>query len=170
MTSARLDSLVSRLEKGRLKTAELFNALTDEQWSQPLYTDPCAWDVRALLAHFLSSEVRLLQLAQDVARGGEGVGADFDLDEFNAEEQRLLEGKSPSELLEALDAARQATIAWVRSLQDEQLDCLGRHPALGVISLENNVLAIYGHQLMHARDLKARLGKNLAGQTDTGQD
>lgn len=163
MTSPRLDALLARLEKGRLKTAELFTEISPAQWSQLLYTDPCAWDARALLAHFLSSEVRLLQLAQDVARGGEGVGASFDLDSFNAEEQLRLEGKTPAEMLAALDAARKETIAWARTLTEAQLDLAGRHPALGVTSLENILLAIYGHQLMHARDLKARLGKQTPG-------
>jgi hypothetical protein len=35
---------------------------------------------------------------------------------------------------------------------------MGRHPALGQISVETMILAIYGHQLMHMRDLGKQLG------------
>jgi len=55
----------------------------------------------------------------------------------------------------ALDAARGRTVDWVRTLSDGQLDLPGRHPALGQITLETMITAIYGHQLLHMRDLAA---------------
>jgi len=158
MTSERIDNLIARLEKGLLKTNEVFNSLTAEQWASTAYEKPHRWDFRALLAHFVSSEERLLELAQYIALGGNGAPLGFDFDEFNAQEQVRLHGCSPEELHNALQNARQATLTWVRSLEDSQLDLIGRHPALGDINLETMINAIYGHQLMHMRELRGKIG------------
>ena len=92
-----------------------------------------------------------------MASRGDGAPLGFDYDAFNAEEQKRLKNKSPEELLLALDEARRATLEWVRTLEDDQLDRVGRHPALGEITLETMITAIYGHQLLHMRDLQSKL-------------
>ncbi|MGA2504999.1 MAG: DinB family protein [Anaerolineales bacterium] len=157
MTEPRADALAARLEKGRQKTFEIFNVLTPEQWQLTLYKDP-TWQVRHLLAHLVSTEEQLLALSQDVAAGGPGAPSDFDYDRFNASEQSRLEGMSVSELRGKLDQARTETIAWVRMLDAGQLDKIGHHPVLGQVNVETLVLSIYGHQLMHMRDLSRLLG------------
>lgn len=156
MASERVESLIGKLEKGGLKTQEILGSLAAGEWSRILYDGPPAWNVRDLLAHLVSAEPRLLQIAQDVAAGGPGAPPGFDLDAFNAEEQRRLMDKSPEELLSALAKTRQLTLAWVRTLEDSQLERRGRHPALGEVTLEVMITAIYGHQLLHMRDLKAK--------------
>ena len=40
-------------------------------------------------------------------------------------------------------------------LDETDLDRTGRHPVLGEITMEDFVNAIYGHQLLHMRDLQA---------------
>jgi hypothetical protein len=155
MPHPRTDALTARLEKGRQKTQEIFASFTPGQWQQVVYPQP-AWQVRNLLAHFCSAEQQLRTLAQDVADGGPGAPADLDIDRYNATEQGRLEGLSPSSLLALLDQERGLTIAWVRSLGDEQLDRVGRHPVLGQLSVEAMITAMYGHQLLHMREL-ARL-------------
>ena len=156
MTYPRAEALAARLKKGRQKTFEILNALTPEQWQQPLYEEP-AWQVRNLLAHFVSSEKQLLALAQNVAGGGPGAPPDLDINNFNAEEQKRLEGQSPGVLLDLLDQERRQTIEWIRTLDENQLDRIGYHPVLGDVNLETMILAIYGHQLMHMRDLQRLL-------------
>jgi hypothetical protein len=157
MGSERVESLIGKLEKGGLKTQELMRSLAADQWGRILYDGPPAWNVRDLLAHLVSAEPRLLQIAQDVAGGGPGAPPGFDLDVFNAEERRRFMDESPQELLSALAETRQATLDWVRTLADSELDRRGRHPALGAITVEAMITAIYGHQLLHMRDLKAKL-------------
>ena len=157
MTEPRSDALAARLEKGRQKTFEILNALTPEQWQKPLYDEP-SWQVRNLLAHFVSAEKQLLALAQDVASGGPGAPPDLDIDQNNANEQRRLEGQLPSTLLGLLDEERRQTIEWSRSLDSDQLDRIGRHPVLGEVNVEAMIMAIYGHQLLHMRDLSRLLG------------
>jgi hypothetical protein len=157
MTEPRAAALVARLEKGRQKTFEIFDGLTPQQWQQVLYKDP-TWQVRQLLAHFVSSEIQLLALAQDVSSGGSGAPTNFDYDRFNAMEQSRLEGLPVMELRSMLDAARQCTIAWVRTLDAVGLDRIGHHPVLGLVNVETLVLSMYGHQLLHMRDLSRVLG------------
>jgi hypothetical protein len=151
--SERVNELVTRLRKGASKTAEILGSLTDVQWDAALYEEPYRWTVRDLAAHFFSSEVGLLRIMQDVAAGGPGAPEGFDFNEFNAQEHGRLAGLPPRQLLVDLAAAREATIAWVAGLSDADLDCAGCHPALGQINLETFINAIYGHQLMHMRDL-----------------
>jgi hypothetical protein len=159
MTSPRLDEIISKLEKGARKTNEILRALTPEQWQCLIYTEPTPWTMRDVLAHFVSAEENLLKLAQDIAAGGAGVPDGFDYDAFNAQEQVRLRDHSPHELLRALNDARQATLAWARTLDDAQLDRVGNHPALGEISLETMLVSIYGHQLFHMRDAQHALMK-----------
>ena len=157
MVEPRADALVARLEKGRNKTFEIFDALKPEQWQETLYTDP-TWQVRQLVAHFVSSEEQLFALAQDVAAGGPGAPQGFDYDGFNASEQSRLKGVTLPELRAMLDESRRRTIAWVRTLDAEQLDRIGHHPVLGQVNVETLILSIYGHQLLHMRDLSRLLG------------
>lgn len=157
MPTPRVEALIAKLQKGRAKTLHILGALTPEQWARTVYQGPPAWDARALLVHFLSSEENLLELCQSVALGREGAPIGFDYDDFNAREQERLEGWTPQALLLALDEARRATLAWVATLDDSDLDRLGRHPALGEVTLDTMITAIYGHQLVHMRDLQAAL-------------
>ena len=94
MPEQRVDALIARLEKGMRKTLQFFGGLSAEQWEQVLYTDPCSWTVRDLLAHFVSSEQGLLSLVQDVAAGGQGVPDGYDYDAFNALGQERLADRS----------------------------------------------------------------------------
>ena len=153
----RIDDLVARLDKGARKTDEFFARLTHEQACQVIYAEPHVWTARDVLAHFLSAEAALLKVAQDIAAGGPGAPPGFDYDAFNAQEQARLAGRPLAALRSALTEARAATLAWLSTLDDQDLDRVGRHPALGEINLETVVNAIYGHQLMHARDLARRL-------------
>ena len=150
----RVDDLVARLTKGAGKTAQILGGLSDDQWQTALYTELFAWTVRDLAAHFLSAEVALLRVMQDVASGGPGAPENFNYDAFNSDEQIRLADLLPHCLLADLAEARAATIAWVSKLDESDLDRHGRHPALGDITIEVFINAIYGHQLMHMRDLQ----------------
>jgi hypothetical protein len=158
MPETRLPELTAKLERGRRKTLESFGRLTPAQWERTIYDDPAPWTPRSLVAHFLSSERELLRLCQDVASGGPGAPEGYDYNEFNAEQQTHFTSVPPAQLLEQLDAARSRTLEWLRTIDESALDHIGRHPALGEVSLEIMLVAIYGHQLLHMRDLQSKLG------------
>lgn len=156
--SSRVEAIQSRLQKGLEKTLAILNSLHPAQWETVLYETPYPWTVRDLLAHFVSSEEGLLRLAQDIAAGGPGAPEGFDYDAYNEMEYHRLAGVPPEQLLADLVAARQRTLEWVATLTDEDLDRTGRHPALGEVNLETFLNAMYGHHLMHMRDLMNALG------------
>lgn len=156
--SGRIDQLLARLQKGIEKTIAIFGSISPAQWEAVLYEEPYPWTVRDLLAHFVSAEEGLLRIAQDIATGGPGAPEGFDYNAYNAAEQKRLADASPESLLAALTTARQRTINWVAGLEEADLDRVGRHPALGEINLETFINAIYGHQLLHMRELMQALG------------
>ena len=158
MPGPRVTDIVARLEKGNAKTLEKFSALGDEGWQSVVYDGPPCWTARDLAAHFYSAEVGLLAMARDVAAGGQGAPEGFDFDNFNGQEQKRLAGMTSAEVVGSLARARRETIEFARALTEEQLDLVGRHPALGMVSLEVMLVAIYGHQLMHMREALARVG------------
>jgi len=158
MPGPRVSEISARLEKGMLKTQEKFGSLSHERWRAVVYEGPPPWTARDLAAHFYSAEVGLLRMARDVAAGGQGAPEGFDFDGFNAQEQQRLAGMAPQEVLARLAQARAETIEFARALTDEHLDLVGRHPALGMVSIEVMLIAIYGHQLMHMREALARMG------------
>jgi len=153
----QIESLTARLQKGLAKTQQILGPLSPAQWQSAIYEEPRRWSIRDLLAHFVSAEEQLLLLAKQVAAGGGGVSLDFDFDAYNQEEQKRLAGLSPEELMSMLSTARQATLQWVQSLDEAHLQRSGRHPALGDVDLETMITAIYGHQLLHMRDVMAKL-------------
>lgn len=158
MPGPRVAALTAKLQKGLEKTEQVLSRATDEQWGTVVYADPRPWSLRDLLAHFVSAEQAFLELARDVARGGQGVPDGFDFDVFNAQEQPRLADRSPARLLDDLSAARKETLAWMETLSETDLDRVGRHPALGEITLDAMLTAIYGHQLLHMRDVLRHFG------------
>jgi hypothetical protein len=155
--SERVERLLTRLRKGIAGSREVFESLGHDEWEVVLYQDPHPWTLRDLLAHFVSAEEGLLRLAQDVAAGGDGAPERFDYQAFNASEQKRLARVPTDQLMTALTAARQRTISWVEELEDTALNRVGRHPALGEITVETFVNTVHGHQLKHIRDLKRAL-------------
>ncbi len=153
----RVDALGARLRKGVARLERIFSSLTDDQWARVAYPGPPAWTVRDVAAHLLSAEDGLRGVGQEVAAGAPGSPQGVDYDGLNADEQCRLAGIPTAQLLGGLVASRRATIAWVETLADAQLDLQGRHPALGEITLETHINAIYGHSLMHLRDLRPLL-------------
>lgn len=157
MPDTRVEVLVTKLEKGHRKTLEIFESMDPSAWQKIVYESPHRWTLRDLLAHFVSTEENLLIMAQDVAKGGKGALPGFDFDAFNAIEQKRLKDYTHQELLAALCNARQATLDWVRTLKENQLNNIGRHPALGEVNLETIIIAIYGHQLLHMKDVQNKV-------------
>lgn len=150
----RTAAIIARLmEKGR-ETATFFRSLTPEQWRTRIYSDGPQWDTRQVLCHFVSAERAYRRIFEDVMRGGEGAPEGFDIDRFNAHEVGRMDSLTPQELIAQFEAARAAVVAFVRRLDDADLDREGRHPFFGVDRLEKFLKLIYRHNMLHERDVR----------------
>ena len=153
----RIARLTARLQKGADQVARALAGPEEGDGDHVLYPGPPTWTVRDTVAHLLSAEDGLRHVGQAISSGGPGAPLGLHHDDLNAAEQARLGGIPVSDLLRDLAASREATIAWVETLSDADLDRTGRHPALGEITVEAHIQAMYGHGLLHLRDLRHSL-------------
>jgi hypothetical protein len=149
------DELAASLESEGSKTVEFFRMLTPEQMQTRIYTDGLAWKTHDLLAHFVEVEGSILRIISRIANGEDGVGVDFNIDRWNARHTTEMSQQHDDVALIAEFAKRRAaTVSWVRTLQPEQLERRGRHPALGVTEVKHMLKLMYIHLQGHMRDIK----------------
>lgn len=140
------------------KTLAFFDPLTQQQWSIEVYTDGMVWCVREVLCHFASSETSFNRLLENILEGGEGSPEGFNIDAYNQRKVAQLEKASTEELLNSYKLARLKNVEIVSRLQPEDLQRTGRHPFLGVATLEDIIKLIYRHNQIHLRDVRKLLG------------
>ena len=150
----RLRAFWRAIEEGEATAAQLA-ALPPERWAAPVYAGGPGptWSVRDVAAHLLTSERALRAMIADVAVGGCGAPLSIDIDAYNAAALADIGPLAPDEILAGLARERAATAGLVAGLTGEQLDWLGRHPALGEIALEEFVKTVYRHAKIHLRDV-----------------
>lgn len=148
--------LVDRLLEEGKKTCQFFESLPASDWDLQVYSDGGQWRIRQILAHFVAAEASLQKLVKNILDGGEGTPLDFDLNRFNESRVGRLEGTLPSELLIEFFQLRQQTAQLVGQISPEDLQRTGRHPFLGVASLEEIIKLMYRHNQIHQRDIRKR--------------
>jgi hypothetical protein len=110
-----------------------------------------------VVSHLLDSEKGMSIQIHKSRKGEETIPEGFDIDRWNASVQKRVGDLSPAELLVALETTRAKTIDVMNSLKDEDWSRTGRHPSRGVITIEQYYETIYGHELIHAEDMKRAL-------------
>ena len=146
--------LAEKLRSEGEKIVSIFSDLTEDQWQTEVYTEGTTWTVRNILAHFVTSERGLLKLFEQIRQGGAGSPDDFSIDRYNAAMQERTKAASPQELLEQYREVRANAAAWVKGLQESDLEITGRHPFLGQTVLREMIKMLYIHNLTHYRDMK----------------
>lgn len=152
--------LAERLKTEGDKTAAFFASLTPEQWKTEVYTDGETWTIRNILAHFVTSEKAFVRLFASICDGGSGVAEDFDIDRYNAGQQKKTAELTSAELLEQFKSIRAEMIAYVSTLSETDLLKQGRHPFLGQSTLAEMIKMVYRHNQIHYRDLRKIVGEN----------
>ena len=99
--------LADRLKTEGEKTIAFFETLSPEQWQSDVYTEAETWAVRNVLAHYVTAEKGFLTVFSGIRGGGPGVRDDFDIDRYNASQQRKTMQLSPADLLAEFSAVRQ---------------------------------------------------------------
>ncbi len=149
--------LAERLRVDGEKTLQFFRALAPQDWNAVVYGDEATWQVRQVLAHFVSAEAANRQVVADIQRGGSGAPLDFQIDPFNASEVERLGQASPVELLKAFVELREQTASLVEAMDVTDLAKIGRHPFFGSAALEEIIKLIYRHTQIHLRDVRRSL-------------
>jgi hypothetical protein len=159
------EELAARLKAEGDAALAFFQKLQPEQWRQVVYPEGGPWQVQDLLAHFIAAEQGFQQLLHHVAEGGSGIGADFNVDEYNAATVRALRNLEPTVLMGQFAMVRERTVALVSGLTVDQLGQIGRHPGIGQASLGNMIRVIYHHNNLHLRDARSALKAPGAGHS-----
>jgi DinB superfamily len=155
------ERLTERLLSEGMKTVDFFQALTSEQLDCPIYSDGSCWKIRQILAHFVSSEQAFGLLIRDVLSGGLGAPEAFDIDRFNESEVGKMVDLDSQTLLVKYENLRRSNAGLVSRMKPADLTRIGRHPYLGMASLEEIIKLLYRHNQIHQRDIR----KLLAAQT-----
>lgn len=149
--------LAEKLKAEGERMAQFFFELSDDQWSNEVYTEGATWSIRNVLSHFVTSERGLIRLFERIRTSGEGASDDFSIDRYNAAQQEKTRDLSPVELLEQYKQIRAEAVAWVGGLKDEELEIKGRHPFLGETVIREMIKMLYLHNQLHYRDVKRAL-------------
>ncbi|MBN2502161.1 MAG: DinB family protein [Anaerolineales bacterium] len=158
MAAQTPESIARRLEKEGAKNLEFFESLSPADWQKPLYSDGAQWTVHELFTHFVESESSIAKLISAIVGGAAGVGADFDIDRWNASKVAELKHMSREELLADFKQLRAKNVEIVAGLVEGDLEKQGRHPFLGVTSIAEMLKLMYLHLQLHTRDVKRALG------------
>ena len=152
------EHLADRLRNEGQKTLEFFSDLTPDQWDLTVYTEGTSWVVRQVLAHFVTTEVGIALLVEDILAGGPGSPEDFNIDEYNERQVVKLIDLSAGELMRQFAEKREASAKLVVGMTQAELERTGRHPFLGVARLGGVIKMMYRHNQIHQREIRKILG------------
>jgi hypothetical protein len=159
-SSARAEALAEKLKTDGDRTVAAFRLLNENDWATPCHGDGDAqWTVRNVLEHFIIAEREFLRMFGEIAaRTGGGAPVGFDINRFNNAQKGLLDKLSKEELMTDFESVRAQLVTFTRTLNDAQLDTVGRHPALGISTLEAMLRLVALHNASHIRDMRKILG------------
>jgi hypothetical protein len=80
------------------------------------------------------------------------------LNQWNAGLKGRMGNPTPTELLQALAQTRAKTLEVLNSIRADEWSLTGRHPARGVITIEQYYETMAGHDTWHTNDIKKALG------------
>lgn len=154
---SEVNELSEKLKSEGEKILSLFNGLSENQWGREVYSEGTTWTIRSVLSHLVTSERGLVKLFEQVRQGGAGSPDDFSIDRYNASMQERTRDLTPQELLDQYRQVRANSVEWVNSLQERDLEIIGRHPFLGQTEIREMIKMLYIHNLTHTRDMKKAL-------------
>lgn len=150
---AEKSDVVGAIRDAQREVERLVSSAPESVWSKPAYEQ--GWDAKQLLCHVASTSgpaAFLIGMAK--APGSGGMGADFDIDAFNAQQVAARQDKPIAEVLEEIRGNCQRDIDSVQSAPDDLLAQRFRAPWGVEGSLADVIVgSVQGHLMMHVRDL-----------------
>ncbi len=158
MTEDKRTQWQQKLAESRAALLALLQALSEEQWQTTVFSEGNTWTVRTVVSHLLDSERGMSIQVHKIRKGEETIPPDFDLARWNASVEKRVGDLTPAELIAGLEATRARTLSAMNTIQDNEWTLTGRHPARGMITIEQYYATIHGHELSHTADMQKVLG------------
>jgi hypothetical protein len=152
-------TLAAKLQGEGQKLRSFMEGLRADQWIAQVYADGGVWTTRSVFAHLLTADRAFIKLFDQIRLGGSGVSDDFDIDRYNASQQRKTADLGPAELVQQFSEIRGQMVVFVSGLADRDLEKRARHPFLGVVTLREMIRMIYIHGQTHYRDVRRALAQ-----------
>jgi hypothetical protein len=136
------------------KNVEFIRQIPESVLDLRIYQDGAGWSVRDLLVHLVDAEKYLRILIERIAKGGEGVSEDFDLDDYNGNAVRIAKEREFVWLADEFELLRNQTVEMVAQLTPQNLQEKGRHPFLGMTQVSEMLKLMGLHVQLHLRDIR----------------
>jgi len=147
-----------KLSESRRDLLAFLEALPADAWTTPVFSEGEPWTITTVVSHLIDSERGLSIQVHKIRKGEETVPPDFDINRWNSGVQKRIGDLAPAELLAALVTIRAKTVDGMNSLQPAEWTLTGRHPARGIITVEQYYETIHAHELAHLADLQKAYG------------
>jgi len=160
MTTEKQTYWKQELAQARTELENFLHSLTPAELQTPVVSeDQTTWTVLDVVAHLLENERGMSIHIHKIRKGQETVPADFDLNHWNAGLKGRISNLSLPELLQNLAQVRARTLKELESLSPEEWSLQGRHPARGMITVEQYYETMAYHDRHHLNDIKQALGR-----------
>lgn len=156
--SERKGALRAHLEMRHAETWPVLQQLSPEDLQVAVYTEgDRVWTVKDLLGHLADGERGNLGQVQRLIAGEQTVPEDFDLDRWNRSAVRKSASRLPAELLQIIEEHYHKALGFLEGLSEEDLDRVGRHSSLAMLTAEGFLRRMVDHRAEHVADIQAAL-------------
>jgi uncharacterized damage-inducible protein DinB len=145
--------VIDAIRSAQQEVERLVSSTPESAWSKQAYEQ--GWNAKQLLSHIAStSRIAGFLISMAKAPGSGGMGADFDIDAFNAQQVAARQEKPVMEVLEEVRGNCQRDIESVQDAPDDLLAQHFRAPWDMEGSLGDVIVgSIEGHFMVHVREL-----------------
>jgi hypothetical protein len=149
----RKRAIVQKLQSARSSLSALAARLEAEQWELPVYADGQNWRASDVLRHMAEAERGMTRLIEVIRQGGEGVPANFDLNRYNSRAVEKSQDRPVGQLLEGMAQNRAGLLALLEALSAADLERIGRHGSLRMLTISQILELIAEHERDHTADI-----------------
>jgi hypothetical protein len=153
--SSPADRILPKMQSTRDELLSLVEDL--DQAIFTWYPPDGSWSIRDNLAHLADAERAHRRFVGAVLDGRPTRLEGFNLDRWNQEHVARRASQSVDEILAALRAERQETLAFILAIPADAWDKQGDHPALGQVSVTQVIKVIGVHERMHLKEMRKLL-------------
>ena len=158
--SEKIEQLKQNLSDARATLNQAFDAIGNREDEQ-IYSEGAQWTLRQLAIHLALSDMGHNRMVFSYANDKDFIPADYDIERYNKRSVEKQAEMTLQEARESLANSRQEFITWLDNLDDETiLQKTGRHATLRIMTLEEIIGIMSGHEDAHAQDMMAMLASN----------